>query len=593
MGQEIEPIEYQFPINPGQQNYLAGTVGEIRSSHFHTGIDIKTGGRTGLPVYAVADGFISRLKVSATGYGNTIYLQHPNGTFSVYAHLEAFDPQVEEWILKQQYLKESFDVDLFPEQDQFAFNKGDVIGYSGNSGSSSGPHLHFEIRDQFHQPIDVLSLGFKEIRDRIPPVVKKIAFVSLSKDARINGFFGRQEFDLTKKEGYYTTSVPVHLKGKIGIEIYSYDPMDGIPNKNGIVKTALLVDGDTLFSELKKVLSFSKQRNTLVHYNYEAYKKGSKRFNKLYLSDGNEQTFYKKINRGVTFISQKRITIVTTDSYENQSLTKISLSREIPETKPWVPEMEVFENFIHFRSNQPVSILLSEWKSLTPYLTSGEDKYYIWDMRDGLPKSVFLNGETTETFFAGTIPSNQKISYVQKEFEMELTNRSLFDTLHLVFEKEYDSARNLELFHFKNHTQPLRSSLSITLKPDKMYHYDAAIYSVFGKRFNYMGGVWESENISFETRDLVTYTILRDSIPPKITPRVINQNDLKFRISDDLSGIKSFRAEINGQFVLMYYEPKRDLIWSKKLDKNIPFEGELILTVEDNSNNITTFTQQL
>ena len=190
VAQDISPIDYQFPVNPGQQNFLAGTVGEIRASHFHTGIDVKTGGRIGLPVYAVADGYLSRIKVSSSGYGYTLYMQHPNGTFSVYAHLEAFDTKIANWVIQQQYLKESFEVDLFPKRNQFAFEKGQVIGYTGNTGSSSGPHLHFEIRDANHQPIDVLSLRFKEIIDRIPPVVTQVAFITLEEDARINGFFG-------------------------------------------------------------------------------------------------------------------------------------------------------------------------------------------------------------------------------------------------------------------------------------------------------------------------------------------------------------------------------------------------------------------
>ncbi|MEQ8629339.1 M23 family metallopeptidase [Ekhidna sp.] len=592
--QDFEAIDYQFPIKPGQQNYLAGTVGEIRSSHFHTGIDVKTGGRTGLPIYAVADGHIARIKVSASGYGYALYMKHPNGTFSVYAHLEAFDSRIAAWALKEQYRKESFEVDLFPEAGQFPFKKGDIIGYSGNTGSSSGPHLHFEIRDANHRPIDVLSLGFKEIRDNIPPVVQKVAFVTMGKDARVNGFFGRYEFDLIKTKNGYQTKEPINLVGKIGVEIYSYDPMDGIPNRNGIVKTTFQLDGDTLFHEYKEAFSFGKQRNVLVHYNYPAYKKGSRRFNKLYLADGNEHNIYNVVNRGVDFVDQEEILINTEDSYKNTSTTRILLSDEEIRITPKLYRPEQIGNYLHFKSKQQGSVLLDEWVPLKPYAESGEEHYYIWDLRDGTPKSLFIDGETVKTDLVGLLPSNQEISYVQKEFTLNLKRRSLFDTLYLAFEKEFDSLENRELFHFKNQTQPIRSNMEIVLNPEKGYNQEKAmVYSVFGKRYNFMGGEWENGQIKFSTRDLVTYTILEDTIPPSIELKMANADYLKFRIDDELSGIKSFKATINGEFVLMHYEPKRKLIWSQKLNENIPFKGKFMLEVIDNSNNGTIYTKEL
>lgn len=593
-GQDLNAIDYQFPINPGQQNFLAGTVGEIRSSHFHTGIDVKTGGRTGLPIYAVADGHIARIKVSASGYGYALYMKHPNGTFSVYAHLEAFDPKIAEWVLSEQYRKKSFEVDLFPESGQFIFKRGNIIGYSGNTGSSSGPHLHFEIRDANHQPIDVLTLGFKEIRDNIPPVVKKVAFVTLDGEARVNGFFGRYEFDLIKTESWFQTKEPIHLQGNVGVEIYSYDPMDGIPNKNGIVKTIFQLDGDTLFSEHKELFSFGKQRNVLVHYNYPAFKKGSRRFNKLYLADGNEHNIYTVVNRGINFLDQREIIINTEDSYENASMTRILLNAEKVSDTPALRTPEQIGNYLHFKSKQQASVLLDEWVNIKPYEQSEDNNYYLWDLRKGTPKSIFIDGETITTDLVGLLPSHQEISYIQPEFTLNLSHRSLFDTVYLAFEKQIDSVQKMELFHFKNPTQPIRSNIHITLNPELTYNQEKArVYSMFGKRFNFMGGEWKDNQITFSTRDLVKYTILEDTVPPSIDLKMANPDMFKFRISDELSGISSFHATIDGEFVLMHYEPKRKLIWSEKLNKNIPFRGKFILEVTDNSDNKTVYTKTL
>jgi hypothetical protein len=594
-GQAIPEGYYQFPIRPGQQNFLAGTVGEIRSSHFHTGIDVKTYGKIGLPIYAVADGYINRVKVATGGYGKALYMKHPNGTFSVYAHLNGFAKPIEEFIMDVQYENESYEVDAFPKEWQFAFEKGDVIGYSGNTGSSSGPHLHFEISDKNHQPIDVLQLGFSEVKDTRPPIVKKIAFTSLDDSARINGFFGRKEYRVARSSSGFRLSDPIHLKGRIGIEMYAYDPMNDVNNKNGVVYTSLFVDDSLYFSEAKDTLNFSKQRNMLVHYNYHARQLGSYRFNRLYLCDGNEHSIYKKINRGINFEKQKMVRIEMTDSYGNTSSLAFELSEEIPTERiaPRYP-FEVMENYLHFKSDQSASVSLSPWKPINAYDHSYETNFYTWDLRKGLPKKLFIDGETIETGFVATIPSNQPMTYIQEEFEAEFKYNTLFDTLYLRFEKVLDSAEQMEYFHFKNATDPLRSTTTITLKPELSYDREKArVYSVFGKRTNFIGGEWNEKGISFDTRDFVKYTIKSDTIQPTVTPTFLSQKEIRFKIDDADSGIKSYRAELNGQFLLMKYEPKRKMIWTDTNDPNIPLQGEFTLTVTDNSNNQTIYTNTL
>lgn len=587
---------YTFPINPGSQNYLAGTIGEIRASHFHTGIDVKTGGEIGLPIYAIADGYISRIKISIGGYGHSLYMTHPNGTTSLYAHLNAYSEKVEKAIRKRQYEKESYAIEVFPKKDELLFNQGEIIGYSGNTGSSSGPHLHFEIRDKDQNPLDLLQFGFSEIKDRIAPMVKKIAFITLNDKARVNNLFGRYEFDLIHVDNAFRTNVPIELSGKIGVEIYSYDLMDGIPNKNGIIKTLMVIDGDTLFHENKQSLSFSRQRNALKHYNYEASRKGSRRFNKLYLDDGNEHNIYKEVNRGIHFKEKTKIKIFTQDSYDNLSVTEVEVNGKKVVYPPKVrfKSYESLGNHMHFKSKNGAGVLIDQWAPLTPYHSDGDNNFYLWNISDGLPKNIFIDGETIETNLVASIPPKQKISYHQEEFESLFGTRTLFDTLHLRFKKEVDSIRKLELFRFQNPIDPIRGSIKISLKPTEKYQEEKChVYSVYGKRFNFMGGKWSENQITFSTRDLVTYTILADTIPPQVKAVRSTLHHNTFRIEDERSGIKSFRAELDGKFILMRYEAKKKLIWPITGNPNIPITGELKLEVIDNANNKTIFTQSI
>ena len=151
---------FQSPVD--FKMYLAANFGEIRSDHFHSGIDIKTLSRSGEIIRSAADGYVSRIVVSPVGFGKALYINHPNGYTTVYGHLSKFTPEIESWVKTRQYSSRSFDQNLFPEESRFPVSKGDLIGYSGNTGSSTGPHLHFEVRDSRNQhPNDPLLFDFQ------------------------------------------------------------------------------------------------------------------------------------------------------------------------------------------------------------------------------------------------------------------------------------------------------------------------------------------------------------------------------------------------------------------------------------------------
>ncbi|MFY0601501.1 MAG: M23 family metallopeptidase [Cyclobacteriaceae bacterium] len=594
---------FMFPINPGQQNLLAGTMGELRASHFHAGIDIKTGGQIGLPVYASADGYVWRVRVSTGGYGNAIYLKHANGTTTVYAHLDRFGKKIAQYILENQYKEQSFTVQMFPSKEELPVKKGDIIAYSGNTGSSSGPHLHFEIRDKDQNVLDPLLYGFDEIRDTQAPLLKRIAFVSLEKEARVNHTFGRQEFEVIKTSTIFTTRTPIRLSGKIGVEVYGYDRQDDVWSKNGISEIVMKIDGDTIFEQNKSKLSFSHQRSILAHMDYAAYKQKGLKYNKLFVDDGNTNTIYEKPSSGFVFNdSTHRIQIYLKDTYGNISTfeTQVNNRRIVNKPVPKIKDFEIFRNFVHFKANYETTPNLiplffgQAFVDLSPYRVDKSNAYYVWDLREGLPDSINFCGDMIQTGITGEIPSNTEIAYYNHSSDLLFSKKTLFDTLYLRFEKSFDSTRNLELFKYKHADIPLKSYVDITLKPELKYpDSTTSVYSVFRNKLNYMGGEWVDEEIKFKTRDLVTYTLAQDTIPPTVTFSRISKNVISFKISDDLSGIKSYEATLDGQFILMKYEPKKNLIWSERLDKNIPLKGEFILEVSDNTNNKTSFKKTL
>lgn len=603
VSQNLEQGYYMFPVRPGEVNYLSGTMGELRSTHFHTGLDIKTSGITGLPIYAAADGYIMRAKVSLNGYGNALYMVHPNGTITVYAHLKSFQKDIADFVYKEQYKKETFAVDLTLAKDKFTFKKGDVIALSGNSGSSSGPHLHFEIRDKNHKVLNPLKYGFDEIKDNLAPTLGKLAFVTMDKNSRINGMFGRFEFNIIEKDGTNVLEVPVTLFGNIGVEAYAYDKLDGARNKNGVLVQTLMFDYFPIFNQNIERIDFSKQRNILKHTNYKRSKEGGRRFNKYYVDDGNFLNYYEtnELNGVLSIFDplEHSIDIQLEDSYENIVQYHIPLN-DAGYSKNLTQKNMYFLNKRGFDLRKNTLELVSDGKEASCFariFMGGEEflyshaykadgKYfYLWDLNAGLPDSANVCGKSLVFNFNKAIPSEQKIDYSSESFDLSLPTYGLFDTLYMRYTKTLDTFKNLEYFNFQHPDIPLRQSATLTLKPSLEYDKKrSAIYAVGSKnRLGYMGGDWKNENLVLKTRDLIKYTIATDTIPPEVT-RLKTSNGLRLKIKDSMSGIHSFRAEINGKWLLMDYEPKSGVVNS---DKKIPLKGKITFVIKDNAENFS------
>ncbi len=606
---------YLFPIKPGSRNYLAGTMGELRSTHFHAGLDIKTDGVVGLPIYATADGYVSRIKVSTGGYGNALYLLHPNGTTSVYAHLDKYQKDVADYIRKAQYEKESFSIELFPAPGQFKFKRGDIIAYSGNSGSSSGPHLHFEIRNARQHVINPLSYGFSEIVDTTPPSVGKVALVPLDINSRINRAFKRVEFTPVRNGNKYTINRDINASGQIGIELLTYDRQDGSSNRNGVQEIALHVDGKLILKQEINMFSFARTRDILVLTNFEIMKKHRDRFNKLYIDDGNELGFYSIArNKGKIQLQDGKehlIAIHLTDTYGNKSQVNFRITgkrleagqRVFTRLPPKRGKYEILNNTLTLsakvKQNQaPYALVYANRMKheLTPSYYHNNEAIYLWNLKYAFPDSVDICGEREQFNFKATVPPGSSFNFYHKNLTINFPRKALFDTLYLSSDYRLNNDSTREYFEIGSRSIPLRKFATFTFKPKLTYQnkrqYKA--YLVNGKEnYSYQGGNWNKNSFQLRTRDFGTFTLLKDSIPPTINPLRISTSQIRMKIKDDLSGIKSFRLTVDGTWVLMNYDYKRQLLWSEKLDRSKPFKGKMILKVTDNCGNENVYTKTI
>lgn len=520
---------------------LAGTFGELRSNHFHSGIDIKTQQREGLPVLAIGDGTVTRIVVSHWGYGKALYVAHPNGYTSVYGHLKKFGPEIEEYVKKVQYAKQSYEVEIFPDYGELKVSQGNIIAFSGNTGGSSGPHLHFEIRSSVNEkPTNPLLYGY-EVRDATDPTLLGLYAYPLSKDALINQSKEKIQINYTKQADGSFLADKVTASGSIGFGINTFDRQDMAANQNGVYSVRQTVNG-RVYSEFDfETFSFGETRyiNTLIDYAH--FYKFRQRIQKCFKEPFNHLSIYKSLyNNG-------RIDLEEGMSYN-------------------------------------VELLISDIAGNTTKLVIPVE-----GKKESAKK--IKNNKASSDFILADKPNNFDLGAAKVYFPAN----TFYDDFYIDLKKGEDTVaiHDNSVAAHRNFTISFDPSKYPSSDRDQMFiaHLDEDGRPSYSKTYKRDG------SFTTRTRTLGTYTLVKDSLAPSITPKnfkerqwLSNYSYLSLTISDDLSGIDTYSATLNGEWILMEYEPKTNTITYNFDDKILnATECELRVTVTDNVGNSSTF----
>ena len=324
----VTKSQYAWPIDSNLQ--IVSNYGEIRSNHFHSGIDFSTNREINQKLYAIESGYISRLKVNSGGYGNSIYITHPNGKVSVYAHLNSYNDNISELVKNEQYLKKTFEIEIFPKPNTFLIEKKELIGFSGNTGNSSGPHLHFEIRDEISElPINPLEF-YKKI-DTSAPVISQIAFYDIS-DTISPKFDKHLIIKKNKNDSLFLENDHINLNySKIGIAFSGHD-LTSTGHKVSIYQAKLILNGNLIYSHIFNGVSFADNR----YVNEYCDKKDNQKFQKCFLPTLFPNTIYGNcINKGRIDLNNSDFNLVilsVEDEYKNKKELQFYIRSNIKST---------------------------------------------------------------------------------------------------------------------------------------------------------------------------------------------------------------------------------------------------------------------
>lgn len=534
---------FDFPL------YLSGNFGELRSNHFHGGIDFKTQGVEGKPIHCPADGYISRVSVYPGGYGNAIYITHDNGYTTVHGHLKAFTPEIAALVKEHQYAHQTFVVDTTFDTQRFVVKRGQIVGLAGNSGYSFGPHLHMEVRKTAtNEPIDPLRFYKHKIKDTTPPRAKRIMIYPQKGKGMVEGRTSKISFAFGQDK---TLAKPITAWGEIGVGISANDYMDGTSNNYGVHRIWLLVDSVEVFRSTMDKFSFPENRMINSWTDYEEYRSKGRWYTRSFIAPGNTlrmlQTSHS--NRGIVYIDEERIyqfEYILEDLYGNRSRYRFQVQGVQQEIAP------------HYSQSNNVL----KW-----------DRYNI----------VRESG-----------------------MELDIPKEMLYEDaeLDVVCIAPTDSTAPSMTYHFGDVYIPLHSFCTLSIKVTNDYYVNANKYYIIQQRNNKnhsVGGNYKNGWISTGIREIGgNYYVSIDTIAPSITPigreQWAQKRCIRVKLRDKETGIGEYRGTIDGQWVLMEFSSKNNTLTCHLTSTPIEQTGkyhDMVITVKDNAGNTTVLKQRI
>jgi hypothetical protein len=530
---------------------LSANFGELRIDHFHSGIDIKTQGVIGQEVVAAANGYISRISITPGGFGNALYITHPSGYTTVYGHLDRFTSKIEAYVKARQYEKKSFVISLFPTKEDFPVKQGELIAYSGNSGGSGGPHLHFEIRkSDSERPINPLLFDFGMV-DNIKPVIEKLVIYPINSHSTINNGREIKKINVVGSRGVYTIAGEneISVSGLTGFGIKAFDMLNDSPNKCAVHSINLSIDSTPVFKYIMDGFSFTESRFVNSHIDYETFMRENIYIERAWVLPNDKLNSYKDvINRGLYNFDDNKshsVEFVVADANNNKSV-------------------------------------------LTFHVRSQAKK--IHDALEIKDKEITV------------MPYSRANKFTSENISVTIPEGALYDTLDFSFKKEKGtSTMYSDVFSVHNKYTPVQKPFTISLKPTSIAagkESKMLIIRYADDRKIAASSYWDGPYLSADVLSFGQYFIGIDTVPPGIFAiglsngiNLSGKKEMRVRITDELSGIKSYEGTIDGKWALFEYDQKNEML-NYKFDEARITKGSkhtLVLKVSDNKENSSTY----